>query len=247
MHIKQKNHSIDSLFSFLLLLIFCLFSLSLAGMGSAVYKNGTEHLGENYTSRTAIAYLTEKVRQHDRFGDIFVTSVEGYEAIGFRDVVEGEPDDGAGDMVEGDSDGEARDIGAGEPDRGARDTVEGDSDGKARDTGNRFVTYVYFYDGALCELFVREDVTPLANMGSRIVELESLEFEVVPDDVLESDNIPGGSKALSDDVLESDNVLDGSEVSSVDVLESGDTRLISATATSREGNSLSVLIPIRSK
>ena len=87
---RQKHHSIDSMFTFLLLLSFCLFSMVLAGMGAAVYKNGSSRLNENYTSRTAIAYVTEKVRQHDSAGDIFLTYVEDIPAMGFRDTVEGD-------------------------------------------------------------------------------------------------------------------------------------------------------------
>lgn len=134
MNTNQKNHTIDSLFTFLLLLVFCLFSLLLAGMGSAIYRNGTVHLNENYTSRTAVAYLSEKVRQHDRAGDIFFTEVEDLPAIGFRDTVDGKP----------------------------------------------YVTYVYFSDEALCELFVHADTAPLADMGTRMVELSSFTFERVP-------------------------------------------------------------------
>lgn len=160
MNQEQKKHSIDSLFTFLLLLVFCLFSLLLAGMGSAIYRNGTAHLNENYTSRTAIAYLQEKVRQHDRSGDIALSEVEGIPAVRFHDTVE----------------------------------------------GNSFYTYVYFYDDSLCELFVHENTAPLANMGTRIVELASFDVE------------PAAGE------------------------ENTDTRLLSATAVSQEGNRLSVLI-----
>lgn len=135
MQIKQKSHSIDSLFSFLLLLIFGLFTLMLSGMGSTIYRNGTAYLNENYSSRTAAAYIAEKVRQHDENGAVFLDSVEGLPALALRDTIE----------------------------------------------GNRFITYVYFYDNALCELMVQEDRTPEAMMGSRIVELSSLTVEPVPE------------------------------------------------------------------
>lgn len=130
MKFKTKKHSMDSLFTFLLLLVFALFTLMLAAMGSSIYRNGIKHLNENYTSRTAIAYLSEKVRQHDAAGDIFLTEVEEIPAIGFRDVIE----------------------------------------------NDSFITYVYYYDGALRELFVREDNQPLAAIGSSIVELEAFEI-----------------------------------------------------------------------
>ena len=134
MQIKQKNHSIDSLFTFLLLLIFSLFTLMLAGMGSSIYRNGAAYLDENYTSRTAIAYVSEKVRQHDEAGNIFMTSVEDLPALGLRDVIEEQS----------------------------------------------FLTYVYYYDGALCELFIQENRTPEARLGNRIIELSDFTIEPVP-------------------------------------------------------------------
>lgn len=138
MRLKAKKHSIDTLFTFLLLLVFALFSLMLAAMGSAVYRNGVEHLNENYTSRTAIAYLSEKVRQHDATGDIFLTEVEDIPAVGFRDVIE----------------------------------------------GDEFITYVYDWDGALRELFIQADRTPLADMGNSIVQLESFEAKALDTSLL---------------------------------------------------------------
>lgn len=138
MNTKQKNHSIDSLFSFLLLLVFFLFTVFLAQMGSAIYKNGVSHLNENYTSRTAIAYLTEKVRQHDKSGSIFLTSVEDLPAIAFFDTIE-------------------------------------ESDGQ---TG-AFLTYVYFSDHALYELFVRESTVPEKALGTPIVELSDFKIEEI--------------------------------------------------------------------
>ncbi len=138
MNTKQKNHSIDSLFSFLLLLVFFLFTVFLAQMGSAIYKNGVSHLNENYTSRTAIAYLTEKVRQHDKSGSIFLTSIEDLPAIAFFDTIE-------------------------------------EADGQ---TGS-FLTYVYFSDHALYELFVRESTVPEKALGTPIVELSDFEIEEI--------------------------------------------------------------------
>ena len=138
MNAKQKNHSIDSLFSFLLLLVFFLFTVFLAKMGSAIYKSGVSHLNENYTSRTAIAYLTEKVRQHDKSGSIFLTSIEDLPAIAFFDTIE-------------------------------------EADGQ---TGS-FLTYVYFSDHALYELFVRESTVPEKALGTPIVELSDFEIEEI--------------------------------------------------------------------
>ena len=146
MEIKQKKHSIDSLFSFLLLLIFCLFTLMLSGMGSTIYRNGTTYLNENYTSRTAVAYVSEKVRQHDEAGAVFLTSIG---------TLPKEGSDSADSVTF--------------PALAFHDTID----------DAIYITYVYFYDGALCELMVPEDRTPEAAMGNRIVELSSLSIEAV--------------------------------------------------------------------
>lgn len=147
MQVKPRNHSIDSLFSFLLLLTFSLFTLMLAGMGSTIYRSGTEYLDENYTSRTAIAYISEKVRQHDQADSVFLTSVEDLPALAFRDMI----DDAS------------------------------------------FLTYVYFHDGALRELFIPEGRTPNADMGNRIVALSDFTIEAVSENGSDSSNMLSAS------------------------------------------------------
>lgn len=184
MQIKPKNHSIDSLFAFLLLLTFTLFTLMLAGMGSAIYRNGASYLDENYTSRTAVAYVTEKVRQHDVSGSIFMTKVEETPALAFRDTIDGES----------------------------------------------YLTYVYFYDGALRELFIEEDREPSATLGNRIVTLSSLTIEAA--------NETAGTDEAADGA-------DAGEVSSGG--NEDDTHLLLVTAVSEHGNELSQLIHISSE
>ena len=54
---KKSSHVFDTLFAFFLLIAFLLFSLLLSGVGSVIYQKGTDSLNENYTTRTALAYL----------------------------------------------------------------------------------------------------------------------------------------------------------------------------------------------
>ena len=65
----------------------------LAGMGSTIYRNGTAYLNENYSSRTAAAYVAEKVRQHDEAGSVFLSSVSAeaatVPALALRDTIDG--------------------------------------------------------------------------------------------------------------------------------------------------------------
>ena len=132
----RKRHTADSLFSLLLLLIFSIFTLLLAGTGAMVYKNSAAKLDENYTSRTAVAYVSEKLRQNDRAGAVSFTEVEGCSALALQEDVEGES----------------------------------------------FVTYIYFYDGALRELFMRASSQPSAALGTAIVKLA--DFAVTQEDAM---------------------------------------------------------------
>ncbi len=129
---RQKQHSTDFLFSFLLLITFALFALVLAGTGALVYQNSIQSLDENYTSRTAVSYVAEKIRQYNSEGLISLSEVEGLPALKLS------------------------------------------SD---EDAGTAASTYIYFYDGHLCELLVRAETTPLAAMGTELVELSAFTME----------------------------------------------------------------------
>lgn len=164
-----KSHTIDSLFSFLLLLAFLLFSLLLIGTGSAIYKKVAAGLDENYTSRTAIAYVSEKVRQHDSAGDLFLTSFGEGNTVSAEGVPETEI-----------------------PALCLRDIIN----------EKTYLTYVYYYDGALRELMVGEATSPDASMGSEIAELSACTIELAgetgsdlsedSDGAPDNDSAPGG-------------------------------------------------------
>lgn len=81
MNSKPTRHSIDTLFTFLLLLSFLLFSLLVAGTGSMVYQNGTDSLNKNYTSRMALSYLAEKLRQHDHTDGVNVRELDNIPSL----------------------------------------------------------------------------------------------------------------------------------------------------------------------
>lgn len=148
---KRKNHSADTPFSFFLLLIFTMFTMILAGTGAAVYQNSAAHLNENYTSRTAIAYIFEKVRQHNSKAAIFLSDVEGTDALVLSESIEEEA----------------------------------------------YLTYIYYYDHALCELFVHENTEPKLQSGSRIIELENLTIE--PLETAASTNEPQTNESLANE------------------------------------------------
>lgn len=62
---NQQKHIIDTLF---VIALFCLFALSaifLITIGANIYGNTINNMEDNFNSRTALAYITEKVRQSD--------------------------------------------------------------------------------------------------------------------------------------------------------------------------------------
>lgn len=90
MQIHKTSHSIQSVFPLLLLLAFCLFALVLSGTGAIVYKNSAAQLEENYTSRTAVSYISEKIRQHNRYEPIELSELDGIPALKLRETIEQE-------------------------------------------------------------------------------------------------------------------------------------------------------------
>lgn len=139
---KPQTHTIDTLFTVLLLLSFLLFSMLVAGTGSMVYQKSTDSLNRNYTSRTALSYLAEKLRQHDQSGCIAITRLDN--------------------------------------DLPALALYEEQSEA-------RYCTYLYFYDGALRELFTQASNTPSVDMGTAIAELA--DFTFCPDPASESSTL----------------------------------------------------------
>ena len=69
---KQQRHIIDIFF---VIALFCLFALSaifLISIGADIYGKTVTNMEDNFNTRTALAYITEKVRQSDKDGQISV-------------------------------------------------------------------------------------------------------------------------------------------------------------------------------
>lgn len=78
---QEKNHIVDVLFVLALFVVFTLSALVLVILGASVYKQTVSYMDENFTSRTAYSYLTEKVRQNDLYDSISLGQLEGTEAL----------------------------------------------------------------------------------------------------------------------------------------------------------------------
>lgn len=89
-HSARKEHSVDLLFSILLFGIYVLFLLLMLLFAAKAYQNAVKGTEENYNLRTAMSYLTVKIRQHDNGRDVFLENLQGTEALCLTDEIEGE-------------------------------------------------------------------------------------------------------------------------------------------------------------
>ncbi|MBQ6415782.1 MAG: DUF4860 domain-containing protein [Butyrivibrio sp.] len=88
-YVKNKHHIVDVAFILCLMLLFILSALSVISLGAGIYKKNVETMGSNYDHRTACAYITEKVRQSDNNGAIFVTNLFGQNTLVLQEEVNG--------------------------------------------------------------------------------------------------------------------------------------------------------------
>lgn len=73
MNNRQKQiHTIDMIFPLIFIVFFGFCAVSLVLSGAHVYQNTTDGLKQNYTVRTAVTYLQEKVREYSNSSQVEV-------------------------------------------------------------------------------------------------------------------------------------------------------------------------------
>lgn len=81
MDVKQQRHIIDLLFVITLFCIFALSAIFLISIGAGIYGKTVDHMESNFNTRTALAYLTEKIRQSDNNASVSIGKLDDCEAI----------------------------------------------------------------------------------------------------------------------------------------------------------------------
>jgi len=79
--IKKKNHTIDFLFPLALFLVLTASSLLVILLAANTYRNITAQSNDNYTSRTSLSYIREKIRHNDSGGSIDAGSLDGEDCL----------------------------------------------------------------------------------------------------------------------------------------------------------------------
>ena len=77
----QKRHVIDFIFPVALFFVFAVSSLIVVLLATRIYKSTTEESQEQYTSRTALSYITEKIRQNDETDTVSVGKLDNGDCL----------------------------------------------------------------------------------------------------------------------------------------------------------------------
>ena len=78
---QEKHFIVDILFVLALFGVFAVSALALVTIGADVYQHTVQDMSTNYESRTAVSYITEKIRQSDTEGGVSLTTLEDVPAI----------------------------------------------------------------------------------------------------------------------------------------------------------------------
>ncbi|HOO28468.1 MAG TPA: DUF4860 domain-containing protein [Lachnospiraceae bacterium] len=74
---KREKSIVDILFLLALFCVFLVSALFIVLFGAKIYRSTVADMNTNFTSRTALSYITEKMRQHDSAGGAQVTFIDG--------------------------------------------------------------------------------------------------------------------------------------------------------------------------
>lgn len=90
MKINEKQQKLNGFFALLLFGIFAVCILLVLLLGADSYQSMMERDHSTYEERTAVQYLTTRVRQADAFGSVSVQALEGQEVLVLSEMSEGE-------------------------------------------------------------------------------------------------------------------------------------------------------------
>lgn len=77
----KKRHMTDLFFSLSLFGVFSVCSFMLILIGVQIYRSSASQLSSTYSTRTALSYTAEKIRQHDRENGVSLTEINGETAL----------------------------------------------------------------------------------------------------------------------------------------------------------------------
>ena len=88
-HRRLQAHTVDFLFTLSLFCVFTVCALLVVSIGVQAYRSTAAYLEGTYSARTALSYVTEKIRQHDAEGRTALTQLDGRNALLLTDEING--------------------------------------------------------------------------------------------------------------------------------------------------------------
>lgn len=86
---EQKKYSVDFLFTMITFALYAGMMIALVYMGAQVYQSVIAGMRNHDATRTAQAYIVEKVRQSDTAGSIRAEKIQGTDVLVLKQSVEG--------------------------------------------------------------------------------------------------------------------------------------------------------------
>lgn len=88
---NDHRHMIDILFVLSLFGVFAFSAVIVILFGANIYRNTVSDMDDNYTARTSIAYITEKVRQSDASDALVLRVEDGTQVLMLMSEINGLP------------------------------------------------------------------------------------------------------------------------------------------------------------
>lgn len=89
MNLKMRNRPVvDILFLLALFSVFLISALFVVLFGAKIYRNTVSGMDDNFKSRTALSYVTEKMRQHDHINGASVIDYDGTSVLRLEDEID---------------------------------------------------------------------------------------------------------------------------------------------------------------
>ena len=86
---RGQTHTTDLLFTLGLFCVFAAAAFILVMIGIQAYQTTVTNMQDTYSTRTALSYVAEKLRQYDTAGSVSLGEVEGHTALVLSDQLNG--------------------------------------------------------------------------------------------------------------------------------------------------------------
>lgn len=81
---SRSSHMVDLLFTIALFFVFAVSSLSVILISSSAYRQIQKQTEANYSARTSLTYIAQKIRQSDVDGQVSLGTIDGQDALILR-------------------------------------------------------------------------------------------------------------------------------------------------------------------